>query len=179
MNTDKPSKLRKLRDGSIHIVSSRENLGTVVRGIIDEPWAVDAKGKMLPTTYSIDGNKIIQRIDTKGASYPIVADPKVTWGRGMYINFWGQELNVLGSAAGIALGILGASGCAAVGVTKKIPNLPKAIIGFLCSVGGSQLAKDMIRASMRNNSFRAGQCYQVRYPSDGKRWNPVGKENCN
>ena len=178
VKTDKPSKLQKLNDGSINIVSNQNNGPRVTYGTIDKPWAVDAEGKKLPTSYSIDGNKIIQKINTRGASYPIVADPKVTWGWGMYINMKGEEMNALGGVAGVALSIIGVGGCAAVGVTKKIPNLAKVIIGTLCSLGGADLAKSMLNESIHNHSFRPGQCYQIRYPSKGEGWKGVGNENC-
>lgn len=46
-------------------------------GGISAPWAVDAEGNNIPTSYAIDGNAVIQYVAHKAAdySYPVVADP--------------------------------------------------------------------------------------------------------
>lgn len=48
---------------------------------IDAPWARDANGKSVPTSYKLDGADLIQTIETgRGTAFPVVADPKMTWG---------------------------------------------------------------------------------------------------
>lgn len=47
---------------------------------ISAPWAYDAKGRALPTRYSVDGDTVTQHVDTRGAAFPVVADPHYTWG---------------------------------------------------------------------------------------------------
>jgi hypothetical protein len=42
---------------------------------IESPWAVDADGTALPTQYSVRGNTLEQVVDTRGAVFPVVADP--------------------------------------------------------------------------------------------------------
>ncbi|MEV0408861.1 hypothetical protein [Actinoallomurus sp. NPDC050550] len=49
-------------------------------GRISAPWAIDAHGRELPTTYTVQGDKLIQQVDTRGAAFPVVADPHYTWG---------------------------------------------------------------------------------------------------
>lgn len=49
-------------------------------GHISAPWATDAHGKSLPTSYSVSGNVITQHVSTAGAAFPVVADPHYTWG---------------------------------------------------------------------------------------------------
>ena len=44
---------------------------------IAAPWAVDAEGRELPTHYRVEGDTIIQVIETEGATYPVVADPYI------------------------------------------------------------------------------------------------------
>lgn len=44
-------------------------------GMIGAPWAVDAAGMSLPTSYEVQGSTLIQRVDTAGAIFPVVADP--------------------------------------------------------------------------------------------------------
>jgi hypothetical protein len=47
---------------------------------ITAPWAYDAQGRSLPTSFTVIGNVITQHINTHGAAFPVVADPKWTWG---------------------------------------------------------------------------------------------------
>ena len=42
---------------------------------IPAPWAVDASGAALPTRYEITGDTVTQVVDTRGARFPVVADP--------------------------------------------------------------------------------------------------------
>ncbi|WP_189748156.1 hypothetical protein [Streptomyces nojiriensis] len=64
--------------GGYDIVTSA---GGAVRGHIDAPWAKDANGKAVPTSYSLDGNTLAQTIETgPNTAYPVVADPHYTWG---------------------------------------------------------------------------------------------------
>ncbi|MCX5174335.1 hypothetical protein [Streptomyces virginiae] len=67
--------------GGYDIVTSAGGAGVVVRGHIDAPWAKDATGKPVPTSYSLDGNTLVQTIKTgPDTAYPVVADPHYTWG---------------------------------------------------------------------------------------------------
>ncbi|MFD9847708.1 hypothetical protein [Streptomyces parvus] len=50
-------------------------------GTIDAPWAKDAHGKDIPTRYRLEGNTLVQTVDTQSNTvYPVVADPKFDWG---------------------------------------------------------------------------------------------------
>lgn len=64
-------------DGSVDVLGdSRFTVGT-----FEAPWAVDANGNEVPTRYEIDGDAITQVIEpTASTAYPVVADPKFTWG---------------------------------------------------------------------------------------------------
>ncbi|MFD7929602.1 hypothetical protein [Streptomyces sp. NPDC059742] len=67
--------------GGYDIVTSAGGAGVAVRGHIDAPWAKDANGKAVPTSYSLDGNTLVQTIETgTNTAYPVVADPHYTWG---------------------------------------------------------------------------------------------------
>jgi hypothetical protein len=44
-------------------------------GTISPPWAVDATGRAVKTTFEARGSTLIQRIGSAGATFPIVADP--------------------------------------------------------------------------------------------------------
>jgi len=49
-------------------------------GRFNAPWAVDAAQNSLPTSYTVTGDAITQTVDTRGAQFPVVADPHYTWG---------------------------------------------------------------------------------------------------
>lgn len=46
--------------------------------VIDAPWAYDADGREIPTSFSLDGGTLTLHVAHRGASYPVVADPDVT-----------------------------------------------------------------------------------------------------
>ena len=54
-------------------------------GAIDAPWARDAAGKSLRSTFAIEGDTLVLRADASGAQFPVVADPRFTVGRGIYM----------------------------------------------------------------------------------------------
>lgn len=49
--------------------------GTVLVGLFSQPWAIDANGTALPTTFSVKDDQLIQQVDTSEAVFPVVADP--------------------------------------------------------------------------------------------------------
>lgn len=60
--------------GSIRVVRGDEIIGS-----LKTPWALDALGNELPTSYALDGNRVTQHIDvTEDTVFPVVADP--AWG---------------------------------------------------------------------------------------------------
>jgi hypothetical protein len=44
-------------------------------GMIGAPWAVDAAGTSLPTSFEVRGSTLVQHVDTGGALFPVTADP--------------------------------------------------------------------------------------------------------
>lgn len=89
-------------------------------GEIDAPWAFDATGSPIATNYRIEGQSLIQEVHpTEDATYPIVADPKVTytwWNRTVYFNK--QETLMIAASAG---------GCASVAGLIPEPTVSKVI----------------------------------------------------
>ncbi|MFJ4185475.1 hypothetical protein [Kitasatospora sp. NPDC089509] len=63
--------LEQQADGSVNVVKNGEALGAFAA-----PWAKDANGAPVPTGYRLDGNALVQHIDTRpDTAYPVVADP--------------------------------------------------------------------------------------------------------
>lgn len=68
-------------DGSILLVDEE---GEDVGGI-SPPWAIDADGNEVRTSYALDGDTLIQTVEHEGAAYPVVADP--LWFTGIVIYY--------------------------------------------------------------------------------------------
>ncbi len=87
-------------------------------GHVDAPWAVDATGRRVPTTYRIEGSNIIQSVDLRAArAFPVVADPNFqpncAWYGLCYIRFNKAMTNEIAhktGIAGIAVGLTALSG---------------------------------------------------------------------
>lgn len=50
----------------------------LVQATVSAPWARDAAGTALPTSYDYDGATPTQTVDTSGAVFPVVADPAIS-----------------------------------------------------------------------------------------------------
>lgn len=104
----------------------READGTTIAAV-DVPWAVDASGDQLPTYFSIEGGRITQHVDTRGAAFPVVSDPDIWW--------------VIGTAAMCAVEIAGIS-MAAVKVVSvfakadKLIKSTKSVVSAYNALGG-------------------------------------------
>ncbi|MFF3917792.1 hypothetical protein ACFYZB_30690 [Streptomyces sp. NPDC001852] len=76
-------------------------------GRISAPWAKDANGKPVPTHYTLEGNQLIQTVETASdTAFPVVADPHFTWGiitGTAYFNKHETEQIALGGATAVAI----------------------------------------------------------------------------
>ncbi|MFD5181290.1 hypothetical protein ACFWMQ_01295 [Streptomyces sp. NPDC058372] len=108
-----------------YILVKQSGAGTAVLGGIEAPWAKDANGKSVATEYRLDGNNLIQTVAPESdAAYPIVADPKVSFGTGVYIKFSKAEVKGLKSKVayassasalcGLLINPVAAVGCAGI-----------------------------------------------------------------
>ncbi|MFD9535802.1 hypothetical protein [Streptomyces sp. NPDC060010] len=88
LNLPAGSELAATADGGYEIVDRIDADTSVAIGAIDAPWAKDAVGNDVPTTYRLEGNTLIQQIHvTSSTAFPVVADPSVSFGRGIYVKF--------------------------------------------------------------------------------------------
>lgn len=58
-------------DGSVRFVDSDGNEA----GGIAAPWAFDADGNEVPTSYTLDGDTLVQVVEHQSYAYPVLADP--------------------------------------------------------------------------------------------------------
>jgi hypothetical protein len=90
-------------DGTISVHRDDTHLATVA-----PPWARDRNGAAVPTDYRIDGTTITQTIHHTGAAFPVVADPKISWGwRSTTVFFNKTETNHIALGIGVASALLG------------------------------------------------------------------------
>lgn len=58
-------------DGSVRFYDADGNES----GGVMAPWAIDADGRDVATSYRLEGDTIVQTVEHQDASYPVVADP--------------------------------------------------------------------------------------------------------
>lgn len=72
-----PSAEAQLDSATETLATVGEQAGGHVIAAIQKPWAVDANGKQVPVSLSVDGDVVTMTVDHRGGDYalPIVADP--------------------------------------------------------------------------------------------------------
>jgi hypothetical protein len=153
VDTPAGSTPRLLSSGAVAIVGS---FGQVL-GSFDAPWALDARGRTLNTRFAIaertpGGFTLIQSLDLHGATLPVIADPKFTWGwvTGT-IYFDKAETRRARSYAGAAWA-LGAA-CAFIG---------SATFGAGCIAAGIEAGWIAVQAA---NAVGDGRCLKIKVPT--------------
>jgi len=68
-----PAILESAADGMVLVKDAR---GTLLNAI-HAPWAIAADGKPVATSYTLEGDVVVQHVDHAGAVYPVVADPRL------------------------------------------------------------------------------------------------------
>jgi hypothetical protein len=128
---------------------------------------VDADGTSLPTSYEVLGESLVQHVDTTGATYPVVADPNLTfglwnsaYGPGVYLNLTGFEIKAYASV------IIAAGGAAllATCVLAKVPVQIRSLLQLLCGAVGTPTIGTVlgtIQAANGNSSYKNNTCYQT------------------
>lgn len=131
LHSSKSLKFEKNNMGGVDIINP-SGAGRFKVGEISPPWAVDTDGKYMPTEFEISGNVLKQNVSFNGASLPVIADPRITFGRGVYLNLNGVEMNAIRNVYGICM------------LNLRMHPLVATIIKAACNVGGSALAVAMI-----------------------------------
>lgn len=133
-----------LQDGSVLLTRSSvgdfdavsTTVATVV-GKIEPAWAIDADGRSVPTAYALADGVLRQTVDTAGARFPVVADPKwgfsgplqvrVRWNRAETATIanggWGSA-GMTGVCASAGGALAGAAGAAILGAGCLLTSSP-------------------------------------------------------
>lgn len=121
-------------DGGVIISNSDDQ----VVNALAPAWAIDATGATVRTWYTLDRGTIIQHVDHRGATYPVVADPRLLC-NGVFctLMYSRSETQQVASRSGTATVVLSA-GCTAL--AGFIGGLA---CGFATSYAG-QVAQDAL-----------------------------------
>jgi hypothetical protein len=166
-------------DGSV-VLSMGASPDVRLTAKIAPPWAKDASGRSLPTWYVLDASRrvLTQHVDTAGATYPVVADPRLTYGWGVYLNVTGAEAKAIGSAALAVGGGLNVAIC----LGKVLPHALGSLAAMLCTVVGGPSVLSIIQSIV--SLWRGGgstsntTCYQRRIAGPSSGWHRVALRNC-
>lgn len=157
---------------------------SVTLGSIEAPWAVDASGKSLPTTYTLRGQTLIQNVETDGAQFPVVADPTITFGLagatdgpGAYWNMTGIQAKTLSAAVVTVAGLTVAGGCTAAGRIPRVGSAIQGLCGFL-GVPTLQSVFNTIADIASNTAFIDSACYQIKVSPPGRAFLRTDSFNC-
>lgn len=153
-------------DGSVQFVleskANTKSNGTIAEatfGEIKKPWAEDAAGNPVPTSFSLKGNTLTQSIDfSADTKFPVLADPEAEW-KGFYgrLTYSKAETANMRDQGVVIAGLLaGSAGIA----TMFGPGAP--IVGAILA-GASATAVGIISATA-SNAHNDGRCLQVDIP---------------
>lgn len=177
-NLTLPADTAMQKNGKGYDLVARSEGVSLTFATLDAPWAVDARGKKVKTSYELQGNRLVQTVESKNATYPVVADPRLTYGLGVYLNATGYELR------SVATAIVAAGGVGAIAVCsgKWVPHpIIRNWSGVICTAVGSATLSTIynrVLAIWRNGLVNTA-CYQVRIvPAVGSSFTRVGAQNC-
>lgn len=139
-----------LEDGSVSleresvIIDPESGAEVVTRtwvGMVGAPWAADANGKAIETSYQLSGDSLVQVVEHRsaGVAYPVVADPAFWWGWNIYLSkAVVQQLADVVAAGGNAATVAGLLLARVPGV-GTVAGGTIALAGALISFGAAML----------------------------------------
>jgi len=178
-----PSSVAVVPNGGALDLVFMSDSASIAIGQIQRPWAIDATGEAVETSYSFEHGVITQTIDTDGVVYPVVADPLITvglwnapYGPGFYLNLTGLTLKTTASAV---LAVGGGS-LITVCTASKLPVAIAKIAKVACFVGGSVTVRALLNLIVKISSSKTianSSCYQTLLGS-GKVFVRTSTANC-
>ncbi|MFI7132100.1 hypothetical protein ACIBQ1_40940 [Nonomuraea sp. NPDC050153] len=148
-------------------------------GEIDLPWAKDANGNPVPTSYRVEGMTLIQTVNHAGAAYPVVADPALKlqceWWKAMCRVIFSKKLTKKIHSAWL----YGGAAAAAEVLKASCDKIKSGRIKLICKVAvvtGIASFIYKIREAANKN-----QCFAIRaqyVPGGPIVWGEVRKKSC-
>lgn len=127
MRLPRGAKLARQASG---VVLIRNASGSPI-GVVRRPWAIDARGTRVTTSFVVRGRTLVQRVAHRGAAYPVVADPSIDFGlTSATLTLNPQDQRILLSTGGtIVGGAIGALLCSGSGPGAVVCALVGAGLG--------------------------------------------------
>lgn len=162
-------------DGSVTI----RNVDGKISGQVATPWAYDANGTSVPTHYEVTGTTLTQIVEHKGGGfvYDIVADPRLTYGWGVYLNMRGWEVKALASVTYTTGAVASIVACQ----TSKLPSPLSRIVMLACNVIGGSSVLSIVKtlsSIAKSKAVAANGCYQTKIVPPSKILKKVAVHNC-
>jgi hypothetical protein len=124
-----------------------------------KPWAIDAAGTSLPTSYTYANGVLSQKVNTEGAQFPVVADPTIVAGFYLmgvfYITFTRAETLYLWANRNVI-------GTVVAKICLPVPLVGKPICTIIVK---SQIAKIKAQLVYANAAFH--RCLKIRQAATG------------
>lgn len=141
-------------DGSVQLVARSPQGAEAIVGVVAAPWAKDADGRNLQTEYLVEGNRLRQVVHTTASTtYPVVADPSVSFGWNVYVKFNRSETQYIATSP----------------VSPKVKYasilcglVPVPLVAAGCAVVGYDVASSIVNTFVSANNV--GRCVQITYP---------------
>lgn len=125
----------------------------VTVAIAEVPWAKEATGAAVPTSYTVEGNTLTQHVSFDAdTAFPVVADP--TW----WQEWWGYAIKLTKSETANAGGKGGFS--AIIGAACGYIPIVHARVACLAIVG----FKATSLVTVTQEAARQGRCLQINIP---------------
>ena len=141
-------------DGGFDLVRADGPQGSmgVTVGTIAAPWAKDAAGRRVPTSYTLHGTDLVQTVHPgSDVRYPIIADPHYTWGYATGTVYYNRGetryLKTQAAAVAAAAGI-----CAVFGGET---------LGAACAISAAEQFQWQYVAG---NAYGDGKCVKIKVP---------------
>lgn len=137
-------------DGGVDVVGAD---GFVVSHVL-APWAVDANGNSVPTHFSIDGDNLTQIIEhDPGTAYPVVADPRISFGWAVYVKYSKSEVRSMVS------GLRGSLSSKAKYGSVLCLGIPNIYAAGLCGLLTYDMMDSIYRTFVSANAY--GRCVEI------------------
>jgi hypothetical protein len=154
-------RLESVSDGSVRVLDASGALAFTV----EAPWAFDANGDPVHTSYEISGQSLVQFIDhDESSAFPIVADPTVSGGVAPFYQFYWASITFSRSEILKWAGTGYVMAAALVGrACGTIPN-PAVAAGCVAVLAGISYN---ILPRLQEAKDRGCQSMSLRYMSEG------------
>lgn len=144
-------KLEMMDDGTVSL-----NVNRMPNGGFEAPWATDANGKPVTTRLEVQGRNLVQVVEfDENTAFPVVADPRFSWGVVSGHAYFNKEETRKMAA-------VGAAGIGALPWIALIPPPFNAVV----------LSNTVNISAWAISAQAMGKCLQLKFGATGSFWPP-------